>query len=184
MPSLEQEERLSTHNMEPDAITVRVLKFDGAEYRHWDARVSRREGSLIVLNAEFAYDVQHHLLGEIRRGTRTIEYYWFDRCYNVFQFLAEDGRTRLFYCNVNAPPTFADGVLSYVDLDIDILVQPNLSYEVLDLDEFEKNGQLFGYDVDTKQQARAAVDELISLIQMRQFPFVGGPLRSSVSSGG
>ena len=162
----------ASNAMASDQITVRVLKFDGTEHRGWNARVTRREGPLIVLDGEFENDVQHHLLGDIRCGTRTIEYYWIDCWYNVFQFLESDSSTRLFYCNVNAPPTLADGVLSYVDLDIDILVQPDLSYEIIDLDEFEKNAQLLGYDDQTKQQAHSAQDELISMIETRQFPFV------------
>jgi len=36
-------------------ITVRVLKYDGTEYRHWSAHLARREGSLIVLEAEFDF---------------------------------------------------------------------------------------------------------------------------------
>src|SRR5690242_4697581 len=109
----------------PKQITVRVLKYDGIEYRCWRARLTRREGSLIVLDAEFEYDVRHHLLGEIRRGTRTMEYYWLDRWYNIFRFLRDDGETRLFYCNINLPPSIEDDVLSYVDLDIDVLVRPD-----------------------------------------------------------
>ena len=153
------------------AITVRVLKYDGAEYRRWHARLAQREGSLIVLEAAFEFDVQHHLLGDIQRGTRTIEYYWLDRWYNVFRFLNSDGSTRLFYCNVNTLPTFADGVLTYIDLDIDILVQPDLSYQVLDLEEFAANAALYVYSREIKRQAQAAVDELISLIEKREFPF-------------
>ena len=153
------------------AITVRVLKYDGAEHRRWSAHLARREGSLIVLDAEFEFDVQHHLLGDIQRGTRTIEYYWLDRWYNVFRFLNSDGSTRLFYCNVNTPPTFADDMLTYIDLDIDILVQPDLSYQVLDLEEFEANAALYVYSREIKRQARTAVDELISLIEKREFPF-------------
>ena len=157
--------------MEPDLITVRVLKYDGAEYRRWNAQVARREGSLIVLDAEFDYDVQHNLVGDIQRGTRTIEYYWLDRWYNVFQFLNQAAETRVFYCNINTPPAFADGTLSYVDLDIDVLVQADFSYQVLDLDEFEKHAELFGYDDETRRQAHLAVDELIEMIASRQFPF-------------
>jgi uncharacterized protein len=157
----------------PDLITVRVLKYDGTEYRRWAATIARQEGSMIVLDAEFEYDVQHRLLGEIPRGTRTVEYYWLDRWYNVFRFLEPDGTTKLYYCNVNSPPTLDDGVLTYIDLDIDILVQPDLSYAVLDLDEFEKNGELFGYDDQTKLRARAVIDELSSMIETRQFPFDG-----------
>jgi len=158
----------------PEQITVRVLKSDGSEYRRWSATIARREGQMIVLDAEFEYDVQHHLLGDIQRGTRSIEHYWLDRWYNIFQFLEDDGKTRLYYCNINTPPTFEDGTLVYIDLDIDILVQPDLSYEVLDLDEFEKHAKLFGYDDETTRQARAAVDELISMIETHQFPFGEG----------
>ena len=152
-------------------LTIRVLKYDGTEYRRWNARVARSEGSLIVLDAEFDLDVQHELLGKIPKGSRTVEYYWLDRWYNVFRFLKEDGGTRLYYCNINMPPLFDGALLSYIDLDIDILVEPDLSYEVLDLDEFERNAELFDYDDETKRRARTAVDELISMIESRQFPF-------------
>ncbi len=131
--------------MELPAITVRVLKYDGAEYRHWNARIARCEGALIVLDAQFEYDVDHHLLGRIQTGTFTVEYYWLDRWYNVFRFLNNDGQTRLYYCNINVPPTLEDNVLTYIDLDIDILVQPDLSCQVLDLEEFEVNAARYGY---------------------------------------
>jgi protein associated with RNAse G/E len=160
------------------SIQVRVIKYDGTEHRRWNACLSRRQDSLLVLDAEFEFDVQHQLIGDIQRGTRTIEYYWLDRWYNVFRFLNQDGRTRLFYCNVNMPPAFAEGTLSYVDLDIDILVQPDLSYQVLDLDEFEKHAELFGYDDETRRQAHSAVADLIAMIEMRQFPFDVGLLPS------
>ena len=153
------------------AITVRVLKYDGAEYRLWNARLARREGSLIVLDAAIEFDVRHHLLGDIQRGTRTIEYYWLDRWYNVFRFLGDDRRTRLYYCNVNMPPAFANDVLTYIDLDIDVLVEPNLSYQVLDLEEFAANAARYGYSEEIKLQAHAAVEELISLIEKCEFPF-------------
>ena len=152
-------------------ITVRVLKYDGAEYRRWNATLSRRTGSLIVLDAAFADDVQHDLLGNISCGTRTIEYYWLDRWYNVFRFLESDGTTKLFYCNINMPPALRGGVLSYIDLDIDILVQPDFSYQVLDLEEFAANALNYGYSEEVKSQARAAIDEVVSMIETRQFPF-------------
>ena len=154
-----------------EQITVRVLKYDGAEYRRWDATLARQDDSLIVLDAEFEFDVQHESLGKIPRGTPTIEYYWLDRWYNIFRFLECDGATRLYYCNVNMPPATSGGVLSYVDLDIDILVRSDFSYQVLDLEEFAANAERYGYPEPVKSQAHEAVDELISMIETRRFPF-------------
>jgi len=156
---------------DPADVTVRVCKYDGTEYRRWNAHLVRRQGSLIVLDGEFESDVQHQLLGRIDRGTRTIEYYWLDRWYNIFWFLENNGSTRLWYCNVNMPPTLDDSVLSYVDLDIDVLVQPDLSYQVLDMDDFERNAQSFNYPAETHRHAHQAVNDLISMIETSQFPF-------------
>ena len=155
----------------PAQISIRVHKYDGVECRRWNAYVARSEGSLIVLDAEFDFDVQHELIGEIPRGTRTVEYYWLDRWYCVFQFLESDNQTRLYYCNINTPPTLEGGVLSYVDLDIDVLVAPDFSYKVLDMDEFESNSERLGYSDRTKEEARNALDGLISTIEAREFPF-------------
>jgi len=155
----------------PVELTVRVLKYDGAEYRRWNARLARQEGSLLILDAEFDFDVDHESLGAISKGARTVEYYWLDRWYNVFRFLNNGGDTRLYYCNINTPPVLEGDTLSYVDLDIDILVQPDFSFEVLDLDEFEVNAAQYGYSSEVKNSARAAVDELISVIEKREFPF-------------
>jgi protein associated with RNAse G/E len=166
--------------MNSRSITVRVLKHDGSEYRRWKAQLSRREGDLIVLDAEFDVDVSHELLGEIKRNTRTVEYYWLGRWYNVFRFLNEDSGTRLWYCNVNTPPRLEGDMLSYVDLDIDLLVQPDFSIQVLDEDEFEANSELYGYSDDEKSHARAAVEELVAMIEQCHFPFVLEP--PSVSS--
>ena len=164
-----------------ERIIVRVLKYDGTEYRRWPARLARRDGSLIILDGEFEYDVDHSLLGNIRRGTRTEEYYWLDHWYNIFRFLDDDGRTRLFYCNVNTPPVLVDENLSYIDLDIDVLVQPDLSYQVLDTDEFEVNAARYGYSDEVKTRAREGLDELTKMIESRQFPFEEFVLKSSVS---
>lgn len=148
-----------------------MLKYDGSDYRQWAGSLSRRDGSLLQLDAAFSIDVSHELLGQIRKGTQLVEYYWLDRWYNVFRFLHPDGSTRLFYCNVSTPPKLDGQLLTYVDLDIDILALPDLSYEVLDADEFEINAARYGYAEEIKLRAQEAVDELKSMIEARVFPF-------------
>jgi hypothetical protein len=154
-------------------ITVRAHKYDGSEHRSWNATVLRREGSLLVLDATFDKEIEHDLLGTIASGTRSIEYYWLDRWYNVFRFAAPTGELRSYYCNVNVPPAFDGHVLSYVDLDIDILVEPDLSYRIVDLEDFKQNAERFGYSADVQDKARQAIEELVGLIEARAFPFSG-----------
>ena len=144
-----------------EAIVVQVFKYDGREHRRWSARVAKQAGPLIVLDAVFAEEVEHDLLGNIPSGTVSKEYYWLDRWYNVFRF------SDRFYCNVSQPPSFDGAVLTYVDLDIDVLVESDFSYRVLDVEDFEASQ----YPVEVQHNAQQALDELTRLIESRSFPF-------------
>lgn len=124
-----------------------------------------------MLDAAFAEDVDHDLLGHIAMGTSSTEYYWLDRWYNVFRFADDAGALRNYYCNVIAPPVFDGNILSYVDLDIDLLVAPDMSYRLLDVEDFETNAIQFSYPQDIRARAFQAVDDLVSLIHARAFPF-------------
>jgi protein associated with RNAse G/E len=140
-------------------------------HRTWNAEVLRQEGSLVVLDAEFPEEVVHDLLGTIASGTQSLEYYWLDRWYNIFRFAQPDGKLRNYYCNVNVPARFDGETLSYVDLDLDILVDPDFSYTVLDVEDFERNAERYGYTQEVHANARRALKELVSMIEARAFPF-------------
>lgn len=127
--------------------------------------------SLLVLDAEFDEHIEHESLGTIPVGTISTEYYWRDRWYNVFRFAGPDRKLKKFYCNINMPPHFDGETLSYIDLDIDVLVEPDWSFSILDIDDFESNAKLYNYPIEIQQRARQAVVELMALIEKRAFPF-------------
>jgi protein associated with RNAse G/E len=120
---------------------------------------------------EFEKEVVHTDLGVIDRGTVSYEYYWLDRWYNVFRFHQPHGQFRNYYCNINLPPTYENGILDYVDLDIDLLVDRQWRVKILDFDEFERNAGLFSIPDTVCRSAKLAVDKLITLIEKRNFPF-------------
>lgn len=153
------------------AIIVRACKYDGTVHRSWRARVLQQDAELLVLDGKFEAEVRHALLGTIVRGTMSIEYYWLDRWYNVFRFLEPDGSLRNYYCNINIPPVFDGRALSFIDLDIDVMVAPDLSYQIIDEDEFKENALRYAYPEDVQAGAHKALDELVHLIESRQFPF-------------
>ena len=126
---------------------------------------------MLVLDGEFDSEIEHDLLGTIPSGTRSLEHYWLDRWYNVFRFSRQNGELRNYYCNINMPPKFTNGILSYIDLDLDILVQPDFSYQILDVEDFERNAKAYSYSLELQENVRQAVDELTGMIKTRQFPF-------------
>jgi protein associated with RNAse G/E len=152
-------------------LTVRSLKYDGRVHREWRAELLRTEGSLIVVEGVFEEEVRHPLLGTISAGTVSTEYYWDDRWYSVFRFREPAGELRNYYCNINTPARLEDNRLTFVDLDIDVLVAPDFSLQVLDEDEFEAHEQLYNYPPEFRGRAREALAEVCELIRLRRFPF-------------
>ncbi|QQS41925.1 MAG: DUF402 domain-containing protein [Acidobacteriota bacterium] len=153
-------------------VKINARKFDFSLHRSWNARLVSAEGSLLTLLGQFEHDVNHPNLGHIKTGTHSLEYYWLDRWYSVFRFHEPEGAFRNFYCNVNQPPVLTDeGEMDYVDLDMDILVRGDLSYEILDREEFRDNSLKYRYPELTVLNALDAIQELVHLIEGRRFPF-------------
>jgi len=130
-----------------------------------------RNNSLLKFVGEFQKEVIHSHLGVIGRGTISYEFYWLERWYNVFRFHEPDGGFRNFYCNINMPPKFENGILDYIDLDIDIVVWSDFSRQILDIEEFEENSHKYNYPNLLREKVRDSLSELISLIENRVFPF-------------
>ena len=161
--------------MSREQLIVRSLKYDGRVHREWRAELLRAEGTLLVVEGEFAEEVRHPLLGSIRAGTLSTEFYWADRWYSVFRFREPSGELRNYYCNINTPARLHEATLTFVDLDIDVLVAPDYSCRVLDEDEFDAHEKLYGYPPEFRRRALQALEEIGDLVRLRRFPFAAGP---------
>ena len=154
-----------------ELITINSRKFDGKIHRSWKAELIEETPGLYIFVGVFDLEVNHPKLGVIRRDTASYEYYWKNKWFNIFRFHEPEGNLRNFYCNINQPPTFEKGVLDYIDLDIDVLVWQDFSFEVLDMDEFEENILKYRYSDSLQQKARSSLAEILDLIKNRKFPF-------------
>ena len=125
---------------------------------------------MLVFVGVFDEAVTHADLGVIAKGTISYEYYWLDRWYNIFRFHEPDGAFRNYYCNINMLPVFENGVLGYVDLDIDVLIWPDWSYQILDETEYKENALKFEYPESVMSNAANALAEIISMIENRSLP--------------
>ncbi len=157
--------------MDKKIVTVNSRKFDYQIYRTWQCVLLEQTDNRLMLLGEFEKEVSHQSLGVIRRGTVSYEYFWFKKYFNVFRFHEPDGEFRNFYCNINLPPKFENNILDYVDLDIDVLIWRDFSFEILDIEDFEKDAEKFSYPFDLREIVKKTISELIEKIEKRNFPF-------------
>jgi protein associated with RNAse G/E len=152
-------------------VTVNSRKFDGSLRRCWQCKLVDEKEDYLTLVGKFEKEINHDHLGIIRPGTVSYEFYWKKRWYNVFRFHEPEGNLRNFYCNINQPPVFSRDVMDYIDLDIDVLVWKDFSYQILDLDEYEENAAKYNYPIELKNRVQQSLEELLDFINDRNFPF-------------
>lgn len=79
----------------------------------------------------------------IPKGSYTIAYYWEDRPYNLYFWRDADGSYLGSYFNIVKNTVSTDGMVSFEDLIIDMLVLPNGDFFILDEDELPESLENF-----------------------------------------
>lgn len=112
-------------------------------------------------------------------GTRPLrsnclQIFWPQRRYMLSAFY-NDRVLMHTYANIIQPATIDEKRLSYIDLELSVLVKPDLSYEVLTQAEFEHAADLLHYSEETRIAASEALRSLTSVIQRSVGIFVTIP---------
>lgn len=94
-----------------------------------------------------------------------LQFFWPQRWYMLTAFY--DGPALLHtYANIIQPPTIGPEGLHYIDLDLSILVEPDLSHEILTQAEFEQAADTLKYTEETRISALVALQTLISSVHL------------------
>lgn len=155
--------------MIPKRDDVVIIKMNARHEEVWryEGRIIARSLHRLLIEAFFNLDkVSFHGV-TLRRDDRSIECFYNDRWYNIFEIHdRDDDRLKAWYCNIAAPAEFTPGKVAYVDLALDVLVFPDGDYLVLDENEFVD----LALDDEQRIQAQAALNELIELVQSGKLP--------------
>ncbi|MBP1930252.1 protein associated with RNAse G/E [Ammoniphilus resinae] len=92
--------------------------------------------------------------------------------FNTIAMIREDGI--YYYCNIGSPFTMKHEVLSYIDYDLDVKVYPDMSFVLLDKEEFNLHGQLMNYPPDVVQQVNRAAEEVVAWVHEKRGAFHPG----------
>ena len=77
----------------------------------------------------------------------------------------------LYPRNIGTPFTWDEEALKYIDYDLDIKVAPDMTFKLLDEDEYELHQRKMNYPPELDAILQRGVDTLISWIHQRKGPF-------------
>jgi len=146
--------------------TIKIIKQDYFGRNIWEYSGNLLESyeNRIVIEAYFDRADTPVDKITLQPGDKFIETYFLDRWFNIYEIQDPlDGTLKAWYCNISFPPEFVDNTLVYRDLELDLLVYPDGTQKVLDLDEFND----LPLDPQVRRSALQALNELQGLFSSK-----------------
>lgn len=104
----------------------------------YDGVVLQQAETYVTLEAFFNRPDTPFMDIVLKENDRFVETFHTDRWYNIFEIYdRDDGQLKGWYCNIGKPAVLEPGLVSYVDLALDLWVAADGKQTVLDEGEFE-----------------------------------------------
>lgn len=155
--------------VEGETIQIHSYKHNGRIHRVWQETTVLKGTNNIVIGANERTMVTESDGRTWLTREPSICYFHAEHWFNIICMLREDGV--YYYCNVSSPFVYNNGSLKYIDYDLDVKVFPDMSYTLLDEDEYEDHKRQMGYPEVIDQILHNNVEKLIGWIKQRRGPF-------------
>ncbi|EGL84071.1 protein of unknown function DUF402 [Caldalkalibacillus thermarum TA2.A1] len=150
-------------------IEIVSFKHDGSVHRVWERSTVLQTGSQSWIVGNDQVLVKEADGREWRTREPAICTFGKGQWFNTIGMLKEDGV--YYYCNIGSPYQWKNNRLQYIDYDLDVKVFPDMTYVILDEEEFELHRQELNYPEHIVRKVRQGLEELLSLIHQQKGPF-------------
>lgn len=156
-------------------VYIQSFKYNGTLHRTWSKGyvLSVKEHEWIIITYKtwvIEADGRRWFTKE-----PAICFFYDNRWYNVISMIRKSGI--YFYCNIATPSIYDGEAVKNIDLDLDVKVFPDFTYQILDEDEFKTHQKLMNYDEDIIQISKTVTSQLVDKIKEGEFPFVHDEIR-------
>jgi hypothetical protein len=152
-----------------DHIIIQSYKHDQKLHRIWKNEtviednndytiVANKRTKVVESNGRFWYTKEP-----------SVSFFFKDHWYNIIAIIKKKKIT--YYCNLASPALIDDEALKYIDYDLDLRVEADFSYRVVDIHEFKHHSKEMNYSDRLTNILAKETLHLRSLIDRREFPF-------------
>lgn len=150
-------------------IEIHSYKHNGSIHRIWEEMIVLKGTRKVVIGGNDRVLVTESDGRTWRTREPAICYFDADHWFNAIGMIRTDGI--YYYCNLGTPFIWDDEALKYIDYDLDIKVFPDMTYKILDEDEFELHSRQMNYPPQIHEVIQRSMKELISWIHQGKGPF-------------
>lgn len=154
---------------EGETIQIHSYKHNGKIHRVWqETLVLKGTRNIIIGGNERTLVTESDGRTWLTREP-SICYFHAENWFNIICMLREDGV--YYYVNMSSPFVYDDKSLKYIDYDLDVKVFPDMSYLILDEDEYAEHKEQMGYPEVIDQILQRNLTKLLGWVKQRKGPF-------------
>lgn len=157
-----------------EGAVIRIESYKHGEHLHriWKKSLVLEKGEPLVIANYNVEVVEADGREWVFPGLTIGRFHRFD-WYHTLVVFGEDGNYR-FYTHIASPYRYRDGVLSYIDYDLDLVVEKNGARRWVDREEFDQNRVRYSYPDKVVKQIENAVERVDRMACRGEEPFTSG----------
>lgn len=150
-------------------IRIIARKHDNSFHRSWERNVILKESNTEIIGINNRTVVINSDLSTFKTTNRALFYFSKENWFNIIHI--DDYENPYYYCNLSSPYVIDQDKIIYIDYDIDIQVDQDFNYQILDLKEFELNKGIYNYSDQLEHRLMESMNDLISMIENKESIF-------------
>ena len=150
-------------------IQIKSYKHNGQLHRVWENSQVLKGTETVVIGANDRTTVTESDGRTWVTREPAICYFHSKFWFNVIGMLRNDGI--YYYCNISSPFVYDEEALKYIDYDLDVKVYPDMTYTLLDEDEYEVHKLQMNYPHVLDRILYKNIDYLLRWVRQRKGPF-------------
>ena len=148
---------------EGDRLQIHCYKHNGRLERISDEAIVLEVNDEMIVCGNYKTTITEDDGRSYKTKEPAILFFYKKRWFNVIGQLKKYGL--FYYCNIATPYLIEDGIIKYIDYDLDLRVFPDGGFRVLDRNEYNYHRKIMHYP---KELDIILKNELSSLIEMKR----------------
>ena len=155
--------------MRKNEVIVKCYKHDGSLHRTWKKSylIENNEDYFVLLSKKALVFEGNGREWKAKEPAITI--FPKNKWFNVIAMLKDPFVG--YYVNLASPPILENGVIKYVDYDLDMKFNYKNEIKLIDINEYENHKTLFHYNPKIDAILKNTISEIKKLMEKRIFPF-------------
>lgn len=152
-----------------DKLEIHCYKHNGALHRRWDEAVVLDVFEDYIVFGNNRTTVIDSDGKKWKTKEPAIMFFFKNKWYNIIGQLKDYGI--YFYCNIATPVLIDNGIIKYIDYDLDLRVFPNGSFKILDRMEYKYHKKQMHYSSRLDFILKYELGNLIEMVRTKEMPF-------------